>query len=297
MSDVEETKQFILQRLQDLREVSARELVENLHSRTKQDAAVHLPPRRSKQQQCDGLWRRCPAASMIEDRLASYEERLATLEECFVHERGRGGRQRAARVDDALEQLRQAIGLDNVDGYERHTHAGTRDGAHPNSEETHAAIDPVPQATKSTRANAANTTSDNTDVAVPVRLNFDGKPYRMTGSVEDGLMTDVLQMLSSNQKTGCFSLFDPANDERFDLFFRDGEIVHTTARDAEGESAFFVAMTVGQERGYYGFLEGEIPDVPNTIDVTTQFLILEALRRIDEESGGDKTSKPAQLSS
>ncbi|MFC1609929.1 DUF4388 domain-containing protein, partial [Myxococcota bacterium] len=120
-----------------------------------------------------------------------------------------------------------------------------------------------------------------------VGFDFGGEPYRLTGDVHDGLITDVLQMLTSNQKTGRFSLFLSERHQRFDLFFDEGEVVHARAGELEGEAAFFSLMTMAHQEGHYGFLEETLSDMPKTIEAKTQFLVLEALRRIDEESQGE----------
>lgn len=109
--------------------------------------------------------------------------------------------------------------------------------------------------------------------------------YRLTGSVDDGLMTDVLQLIAANRKTGRFSLLLETRKARFDLFYRDGEIIHAEAGELAGETAFFALMSAGHQEGRYGFIEGE-NDVPKTIEAQTHFMILEALRRIDEGDAG-----------
>ena len=86
---------------------------------------------------------------------------------------------------------------------------------------------------------------------------FGGLPYRLTGRVEDGLMTDVLQILAANQKSGRFSFFAPGEKKHLDLYFRHGEIIHAKAGDEEGESAFFSIMLKAHDAGKYGFLHFE----------------------------------------
>ena len=117
-------------------------------------------------------------------------------------------------------------------------------------------------------------------------LDFGGRPYRLTGNADDGLMTDVLQMLASNQKTGLFSYFNGSPTQRFDVYFDDGEMVHAATGSLTGEAAFFALMSQAQESGHYGFIEGEAHKGPPSVEQKTQFLILEALRRIDEERRG-----------
>ncbi len=117
-------------------------------------------------------------------------------------------------------------------------------------------------------------------------------PYQLTGTAADGLMTDVLQVLASNRKSGCFSLMVNDPTGQFDVFFREGRICHARSGEIEGEAAFFSMMVAGHRRGRYGFLPEENPaESPTTISANTEFLILEALRRIDEEENADPTPK------
>ena len=71
-------------------------------------------------------------------------------------------------------------------------------------------------------------------------------------------------------------------DIKIELYFRDGELFHAKSNDLEGQSAFFAAMASLKGRFYFDET-GQIP-TEKTIDGNTQFLILEALRQIDEES-------------
>ena len=122
------------------------------------------------------------------------------------------------------------------------------------------------------------------------RFDFAGAPYRLTGSVDDGLLTDVLQVLTSNQKTGKFTVFLPDEAGRCDLYLRAGEFIHAEAGELRGEQAFFSLMSHGHRHGYYGFLPDEVAGIEPTIEGKSQFLILEALRRIDEERNREHRS-------
>jgi hypothetical protein len=114
---------------------------------------------------------------------------------------------------------------------------------------------------------------------------YDSPSYQLTGAVKSGLLPDILQLLAQNQKTGRFSLFVPERQGRLDLFFRGGEMAHAKAGNLEGEAAFFAFMVAAQQQGIYGFLDGEETE-KRTINGKAEFLILEALRRIDEERHG-----------
>jgi len=103
--------------------------------------------------------------------------------------------------------------------------------------------------------------------------------YSLGGQIQEGILPDILQLVSSNNKTGVFSL--QQNSQRIDLYFDDGALYHARADNMVGQNAFFAAMAL--EGGRFYFVESD--DIPSerTIDGNTQFMILEALRQIDEQ--------------
>jgi hypothetical protein len=108
------------------------------------------------------------------------------------------------------------------------------------------------------------------------------KTYSLSGVIEEGVLADILQLISSNQKTGIFSTL--SDDMQVELFFKEGNLFHASSKDLAGQEAFFVAMAITS--GRFQFEETEELSAEQTIDGSTQFLILEALRQIDEESAG-----------
>ncbi len=103
--------------------------------------------------------------------------------------------------------------------------------------------------------------------------------WTLGGLLQEGLLADLLQLVSANVMSGVFSVMCETN--RVDLFFNEGELHHATSDDGQsGESAFFAAMAV--EQGRYCFRETTDLPTERTISNKTQFLILEALRQIDE---------------
>ncbi|RLB48381.1 MAG: hypothetical protein DRJ42_23330 [Deltaproteobacteria bacterium] len=103
----------------------------------------------------------------------------------------------------------------------------------------------------------------------------------LRGRITESLLPDLLQMVTSNRWTGVFVLNNETLECR--LYFDDGQACHAEAPDVTGEGAFFVALAL--EEGEYAFME--TPAHPEkTINSNTQFLILEALRQIDEAKGG-----------
>jgi len=108
------------------------------------------------------------------------------------------------------------------------------------------------------------------------------KVHSLGGLIQEGIVADVLQLVSSNGKTGVFTL--EQGDKRIDLYFDEGSLCHAQTDGMEGQSAFFAAMAL--EEGQFYFDESDAIPEERTIDGNTQFMILEALRQIDEEKGG-----------
>ncbi len=104
----------------------------------------------------------------------------------------------------------------------------------------------------------------------------------MRGRITESLLPDLLQMVTSNRWTGVFVAGDGAFECR--LYFDEGQACHAEAPGASGEGAFFAALAL--EQGEYHFLEIP-PPADKTISSNTQFLILVALRQIDEAKGGE----------
>lgn len=99
----------------------------------------------------------------------------------------------------------------------------------------------------------------------------------LSGLLRESVLPDVLQMITSNAWTGVFIVEGGITECR--LYFDDGQVCHAEGPGLTGESAFFAALALME--GRYRFLEGE--SAPGqTITSNTQFLILEALRQIDE---------------
>jgi len=105
----------------------------------------------------------------------------------------------------------------------------------------------------------------------------------LSGIIQEAMLPDILQLISSNDKTGVFRC--EREGKSIDLFFQEGHLYHAVGENMSGQSAFFAAMAL--QEGSFSFTETE--DVPEekTIDGNTQFMILEALRQIDEERGGE----------
>lgn len=101
------------------------------------------------------------------------------------------------------------------------------------------------------------------------------------GLIKGQMLSDILQLVTSNAMTGVFVIDTQLC--KCNLYFHEGRICHAENGSMVGEDAFFAAF--GAESGRYHFTETiDLPE-QRTIGVGTQYLVLEALRRMDESHG------------
>jgi hypothetical protein len=102
-----------------------------------------------------------------------------------------------------------------------------------------------------------------------------------SGILKGQMLSDMLQLVSSNQMSGVFVIESEAGTCR--LYFFEGRIRHAVGEDVTGEEAFFAAFA--SREGRYSFTETQDLPPETTVASGTQYLVLEALRRMDETSG------------
>jgi hypothetical protein len=111
----------------------------------------------------------------------------------------------------------------------------------------------------------------------------------LAGEIKEGFLSDVLQLVSSGEKTGVFSV--ETEGRRVELYFRAGTQYHAAGEGLAGEAAFFALMTVLD--GCFSFEEtSDLPE-ETTITADTHFLILESLVKMDEEKASDEEAAEA----
>jgi hypothetical protein len=99
-----------------------------------------------------------------------------------------------------------------------------------------------------------------------------------SGTIQGQMLSDMLQLVSSNAMSGIFII---ENDKtRCTLYFEEGKMCHAENAGVTGEEAFFAAFAT--ESGKYHFKETTSLPPERTVSAGTQFLVLEALRRMDE---------------
>jgi len=97
------------------------------------------------------------------------------------------------------------------------------------------------------------------------------------GSLSELPLPDVIQLVSSSGKTGCFHLTD--GDVKGQIYIQEGKIVHAQVEDLSGEEAVYQLAI--WSRGEF-FFETGASVAANTITKTNTNLLMEAARRLDE---------------
>jgi CheY-like chemotaxis protein len=102
---------------------------------------------------------------------------------------------------------------------------------------------------------------------------------RLSGSLSEMSVPDLLQMLETNGRTG--SLLIESDGRSAMLYIVDGRPMDAVYRGYEGEAAIYAI--VDWREGRFQF-SPRLPDRPQRIFTSAQGLLLEAMRRFDEQS-------------
>jgi hypothetical protein len=101
------------------------------------------------------------------------------------------------------------------------------------------------------------------------------------GAVAGLSLTDVIQLKGHNKYTGCITVnYDGSEGV---IYFADGEIIHAVQGEETGEEAIY--KIIKWPGGNFN-IHPEMTSNVCTIHYRTDFLLLEALRRLDEERLG-----------
>lgn len=111
----------------------------------------------------------------------------------------------------------------------------------------------------------------------------------MTGTLGLFSLVDLFQLLSGASRTGRLSVDHPGGAAR--IYFDKGDVVHAQFGDVEGEEAVYALFA--DERGTFEFRAG-LAATRTTIDLKTQNLVLEAVRRLDEGRRDDGAGSRVQ---
>ena len=108
------------------------------------------------------------------------------------------------------------------------------------------------------------------------------------GAVAGLSLTDVIQLKGHNKYTGCITV--EYGENKGTIYFADGEIIHAELGNLSGEEAIY--RIIKWPGGTFN-IHPEMTSAICTIHYRTDFLLLEALRRMDEENAG--ASRPAEI--
>lgn len=108
------------------------------------------------------------------------------------------------------------------------------------------------------------------------------------GAVAGLSLTDVIQLKGQNKYTGAISV--EYGDRQGVIHFVDGEIIHAELGNETGEQAIY--EIIKWPGGTFN-IHPEMTSNICTIHYRTDFLLLEALRRLDEENAGAAANKSA----
>ncbi len=101
------------------------------------------------------------------------------------------------------------------------------------------------------------------------------------GAVAGLSLTDVIQLKGHNKYTGCITVIYGSSEGV--IYFADGEIIHAVQGNATGEEAIY--QIIKWPGGSFN-IHPEMTSNVCTIHYRTDFLLMEALRRLDEERAG-----------
>jgi predicted regulator of Ras-like GTPase activity (Roadblock/LC7/MglB family) len=101
------------------------------------------------------------------------------------------------------------------------------------------------------------------------------------GAVAGLSLTDVIQLKGHNKYTGCITVIYGSSEGV--IYFADGEIIHAVQGNDTGEEAIY--QIIKWPGGNFN-IHPEMTSNVCTIHYRTDFLLMEALRRLDEERAG-----------
>ena len=100
---------------------------------------------------------------------------------------------------------------------------------------------------------------------------------RFSGSVADMNVVDLLQTFEVSRKSGIVHITNGTS--RADVYFRDGKVVDATLGKLMGEEAVYRTLIWNEGDFEVEFCKVDCPDV---IESSTQGLLMEGMRRVDE---------------
>lgn len=112
----------------------------------------------------------------------------------------------------------------------------------------------------------------------------------ISGSLSDVSLLELLQLMSWGRKTGVATVFWRGTSGR--IFVQEGKVVHATFAGESGEAA--ALRLLAREGGSFTWEAGPAA-CPTTISSSTQNLLLEAARLMDEGAEGAMAPERQQI--
>jgi CheY-like chemotaxis protein len=104
-----------------------------------------------------------------------------------------------------------------------------------------------------------------------------GSKTKFSGNLADMGIVDLIQTIDISRKSGVIHLV--RSDDRGEIYFREGKVVDAETRNRRGEDAVY-RMLVWSDGTFE--IEFVPPDRPDAIPLSTQGLLMEGMRRLDE---------------
>lgn len=109
------------------------------------------------------------------------------------------------------------------------------------------------------------------------KLEYDGK-NAMIGSLSSMSITELFTTLENNQKTGLLTVTDGANEGK--VFFREGKVIRSEFRGTLNMNCIYKILKF--KEGAFEFTSKDLKNIPDEIPLTTQQILFEFARNIDE---------------
>lgn len=103
----------------------------------------------------------------------------------------------------------------------------------------------------------------------------------MTGTLGSFSLVDLFQLLAAASRNGRLAVAHPSGLAR--IYFDRGRVVHAEFLDQTGDEAVYALFA--DARGAFEFTHG-LPAPQRTVQGSTESLVLESLRRLDERNRG-----------
>jgi uncharacterized repeat protein (TIGR04076 family) len=108
------------------------------------------------------------------------------------------------------------------------------------------------------------------------------------GNLKTFSIPELIQTLALNRRTGTLAIMD--KHAKAEVHFQTGSVTEVALENLEGEEAFYRLLE--WEEGQFQFQPGEIVLTPRKITKDTMQLLMEGLRRLDEERSGVPSGEP-----